>query len=135
MWKPFAAIAFVAVLLAGSACVLMHCVSPATGDATLAGASRDAAEPASGAARGNYDAAMSGVCRFSCATREPYREADLAAQPGAKSGDLTRCPVSGEVFRVDDKHPRVVLAGRDYVFCCDDCVTRFRADPAHYVSL
>jgi len=134
MWKPFAAIALVAVLITGGAYALMHCASPATGDATLAGATRDAAEPA-GAARGNYDAVMSGACRFSCAAQEPYREADVAAQPGAQPGQLTRCPVSGVVFHVDEKRPHVRLADHDYVFCCDICEKKFRADPAHYVSL
>jgi YHS domain-containing protein len=134
MLKPFAAIAIVAVLFAGGAYALMCSVPRATNGAAAASLSTAAAEPASSIALVNHDAA-SGTCKSDCATTTPFREADLVAQPDVKTGQLTKCPVNGEVFRVDDKRPRYSLAGHDYVFCCDDCAKKFHADPAHYVSL
>jgi hypothetical protein len=66
---------------------------------------------------GRFDAKMSGICRFSCATKLKYGAKDVAAQPGAKPGQLTRCPVSGVVFAVDAARPRVRIASQDYVTC------------------
>jgi hypothetical protein len=76
---------------------------------------------------------MSGVCQFSCAEKQPFDEASLVAQPGAHDGDHTRCPVSGVVFAVDTKRPRVTLAGADYVVCCGTCADKLRKDPRHYL--
>lgn len=38
--------------------------------------------------RGNFDPAMSGVCRFACATKLEYKAADVLAQPGASTTSL-----------------------------------------------
>ena len=95
-------------------------------------AAQAAADAVVGAA-GHYDAVMSGVCQFSCAEKQPYREADLAAQPGVRDGDLTRCPVSGVVFTAAADRPRVTFAGADYVVCCGTCADKLRKDPSHYL--
>jgi hypothetical protein len=134
MLKPFAAIALVAVLLAGGAYALMRS-APRTANAVAAGGSSCAGSTPATAAAHDDGAAAAGSCQSSCATPTAYQEADLVAQPDVKSGALTRCLVNGEVFRVDDAHPHLRLAGHEYVFCCDDCAKKFRADPAHYVSL
>jgi hypothetical protein len=101
--------------------------APATESAT-----QSAADAVVGAA-GNYDAAMSGVCQFSCAEQKPFNEADLVAQPGAGDGDLTRCPVSGVVFTVAADRPRVAHGGADYMTCCGPCAEKLRKDPRHYL--
>jgi len=90
---------------------------------------------AAGAARGSFDPTLSGACRFSCATQTAYEEKDVIAQPGAKDGRLTRCPVSGVVFTVDAGRPHGEAGGREYVFCCDQCQARFAEDPDRYVKL
>lgn len=88
-----------------------------------------------GRATGSFDPKMSGVCRFSCAAAQPFDEQDLVAQPGVPSGGLTRCPVSGVVFVVDQERPRVPLVTGDYVLCCDGCAKKFSQDPGRFVSL
>jgi YHS domain-containing protein len=82
---------------------------------------------------GRFDPAMSGVCRFGCATRIKYDAKDVIAQPGAKAGKLTQCPVSGVVFAVDGARPRIRYGKDEYVTCCDKCASKFRRDPRHYV--
>ena len=83
---------------------------------------------------GSRDPLMSLVCQRSCAAKEPYRAADLVAQPGAHERDLTRCPVSGVVFRVPRSASHSVYGGRTYYFCCDNCVQKFTARPANFLE-
>ena len=95
-------------------------------------ASAASCENPQGRIAGHFDPAMSGVCRFACATRLKYKSKDVMAQPGAKTGKLTQCPVSGVVFAVDANRPHVHIAGNDYVTCCDKCATKPRKDPHLY---
>ncbi|TMQ68823.1 MAG: hypothetical protein E6K81_16285 [Candidatus Eisenbacteria bacterium] len=88
---------------------------------------------ARGAATGAFDPMMSGACRFSCSVQQPFDAKDVVAQPGAVAGRLTRCPVSGVVFQVDDQRPRVALATGTYVVCCDRCAVKLRKDPGRFV--
>lgn len=83
---------------------------------------------------GRFDTAMSGVCRFGCATKIKYKAKDVIAQPGAKTGKLTQCPVSGVVFAVDANRPHVKIAGEEYVTCCDKCAAKLKKDPRHYLK-
>lgn len=82
---------------------------------------------------GKFDSSMSGVCQFACATRLKYDPKDLAPQPGAKAEQLTQCPVSGVVFTVDAKRPRVQLGADEYVTCCGSCAAKLRKDPRRFV--
>ena len=83
---------------------------------------------------GHFDPAMSGVCRFACATRLKYKSKDVMAQPGVKDGKLTQCPVSGVVFAVDANRPHVRIANEEYVTCCDKCAQKLKKDPRHYLK-
>ena len=83
---------------------------------------------------GNFDPVMSGACRFACGTQLKYQAKDVLAQPGAKAGKLTQCPVSGVVFAVDANRPHLRVAGSDYVTCCDKCATKLKKDPRHYLK-
>ena len=83
---------------------------------------------------GQFDPTMSGVCRFACATKLEYKAKDVLAQPGAKTGKLTQCPVSGVVFAVDASRPHARIANEDYVTCCDKCATKLKKDPRHYLK-
>jgi YHS domain-containing protein len=81
------------------------------------------------------DPEMAGVCQRSCATHAPYDEADVAAQPGAAVGQLTRCPVSGVVFTVDQNGTAVTHGGRTWYLCCGGCERKFRQDPARFTGV
>lgn len=83
---------------------------------------------------GHFDSAMSGMCRFGCATKLEYHPADVMAQPGPQAGKLTQCPVSGVVFAVDANRPHVRIAGDEYVTCCDKCAAKLKKDPRHYLK-
>jgi hypothetical protein len=98
------------------------------------GATAASCENTTGKIAGHFDPAMSGVCRFACATRLEYKSADVTAQPGARAGKLTQCPVSGVVFAVDTNRPHVRIAGDEYVTCCDKCAQKLKKDPRHYLK-
>ena len=84
---------------------------------------------------GRFDSAMSGVCRFACATRLKYDAKQVVAQPGASAGRLTQCPVSGVVFAVAADRPRVRVGRDDYVTCCDKCAIKLKRDPRRYLKV
>lgn len=130
-----------AVLVASAVAVvagIRYSKSCATsGQSTVVGTSSpsgsDKREISPGAVKGNFDPAMSGVCRFACATQLEYDAADVVTQPGAMSGKLTQCPVSGVVFVVDASRPTVSTAGNEYTTCCGNCAEKLRRDPRHYL--
>jgi hypothetical protein len=74
------------------------------------------------------------MCQGSCAAKIAYQESDIVPQPGAREGDLTRCVVSGVVFKVSSGNPKTAHAGNDYILCCQACAERFSANPALYVK-
>ena len=92
-------------------------------------------EAPGGRVAGHFDPAMSGVCRFGCATKLKYDAKDVVAQPGARAGKLTQCPVSGVVFAVDASRPHVRVGGEVFVTCCDKCATKLKRDPRHYLKV
>lgn len=91
------------------------------------------APPSGGRPNGKFDPRMKG-CERSCAVTLDYRESDLAPQPGAAVGRLTRCPVSGVVFRVLENGPTEAVAGKAYRFCCKSCARLFRRSPRRFLS-
>ena len=144
MRKSILGISLLALVAAGAYTVYAasKCSSPslaartvaATGSACNSAAGAAACDAPNGKIAGNFDLAMSGVCRFACATKLKYEPKDVLAQPGAKLGRLTQCPVSGVVFVVDDHRPRVKYAGGNFVMCCDRCAEKLRHDPHHYLK-
>ena len=136
----FAAIAIVATGAMAVIAGVQYSKSCATsGQSTVAGtgspSALDSREISPVAVKGNFDAAMSGVCRFACATKLEYEAADVLAQPGAMSGKLTQCPVSGVVFVVDAGRPTMNTAGNEYTTCCGNCAEKLRRDPSHYLKV
>jgi hypothetical protein len=107
----------------------------ACGPSDEAAPSEAASEAVGGKIAGHFDPAMSGVCRFGCATKLEHDPKDVLAQPGATAEKLTQCPVSGVVFAVDAERPHVRIAGDDYVTCCDTCAEKLERDPGHYLKL
>jgi hypothetical protein len=119
-----------------------HCSKPCGTSANASASSTCSSSKSAAAAcendqgkiAGHFDPAMSGMCRFSCATKLEYQAKDVQAQPGARAGKLTQCPVSGVVFAVDARRPRVRIAGTNYVTCCDICAKKLKKDPRHYLK-
>ena len=58
----------------------------------------------------------------------------IKAQPGLTVGDITRCPVSGEVFRIKATSPKAVVDGKTFYFCCKRCVGKFEKNPTKFLS-
>jgi hypothetical protein len=98
------------------------------------GAKSAAVAKPSGKVLGHFDPAMAG-CRFACATQSKYDAKSVIAQPGARDRHLTQCPVSGVVFNVDAKRPRVRVGTDDYVTCCDTCAEKLRKSPRQFVRV
>ena len=78
------------------------------------------------------DPAQSEVCKHTRATSEAHGERDVVPSTQAKNGDLTRCPVSGVVFRVSAQSPQVEYSGQSLRVCCDGCAEKFREHPARF---
>ena len=66
------------------------------------------------------------VCSHSL-TSDKYDIDTVVEQPGAKVGDLTRCPISGSVFRVTEMSPKTDQKGKTYYTCCGGCVDQLAA--------
>ena len=128
MRRNLIGLAAVTVIATGAYAVaigVQRCATPAS----------DNQKAPTGAIKGNFDPAMSGVCQFGCATKLEYKAADVLAQPGAKPGRLTQCPVSGVVFVVDENRPSVSAASKEFKTCCDNCAKKLRHDPSHYLKV
>jgi len=125
------------VLAGGDPCGKPCGPSAQAGSASRCSPSKPAAaacESPRGKIAGHFDPAMSGVCRFACATKLKYQSKDVMPQPGATAGKLTQCPVSGVVFAVDTSRPHVSVSNDDYVTCCDKCATKLKKNPRHYLK-
>ena len=62
---------------------------------------------------------------------EDYDPAQVVDQPGATSGQLVRCPISGVIFQITDESPSVEWNGKPYYACCAGCAERLEADLPH----
>lgn len=58
-----------------------------------------------------------------------YDPDQLTPQPGASVGDITRCPVSGNVFVVTEAHPVIETEGGPIFVCCSRCVAAYQRNP------
>jgi hypothetical protein len=72
-----------------------------------------------------FDPEMTKVCEMGCALKGRVDEKQIVNQPGAKEGDLVRCPVSGVAFRVKMDSLEIVFNGHSYFTCCPSCAARF----------
>lgn len=62
-------------------------------------------------------------CAGACGTRG--ENAKAIVQPGASTGDLAYCPVSGAVFAVNTATPKAEVGGKPLYFCCAGCALYF----------
>jgi copper chaperone len=81
------------------------------------------------------DPAITKICQAGCAAKFDYDPADVVAQPGAKVGDLTRCPVSGVVFQVQEDQPRYDANGATWFTCCGMCLGKLQESPARFLRM
>lgn len=59
-----------------------------------------------------------------------YESEDLVEQPGVENGQITKCPMTGEVFRVTEEAPSYTHEGSTYYFCCPNCRKKVKQDPS-----
>jgi len=59
-------------------------------------------------------------CQKSCGMHPP-KDATIVLQPHATRGDVTRCVVSGALFRIGDQTPQRVYGNRIVYVCCESC--------------
>ncbi len=62
-------------------------------------------------------------CQGACGAHG--EEASAVAQPKARVGDLTYCPVSGAAFQVSESTPSHQVGDHTYYFCCPSCAAHF----------
>jgi len=118
------------IALAAAAIALIAVTSPrvfACGDES------DKAKTAS--AEGSASCSAKHADHAACAAHESnYSAKDAVAQPGAKTGDITKCPVNDEVFKVASSSARVKVAKSTYVVCCKECAVALKKDPKKYLN-
>ena len=51
-----------------------------------------------------------------------------------KIGDITTCPVTGDIFTINAETFSIQHDSKTYYLCCDGCEKKFLADPAHYLT-
>src|SRR4051812_17526796 len=73
-------------------------------------------------------------CEQACGTKQDFKEADVVSQPGARPGDLARCPVSDAVFEVKADSAHQVVDGKTIYTCCPSCAEHFANNPARFME-
>jgi len=63
---------------------------------------------------------LGGMCQKACGMNH-YDEGDVVLPAVATVGDITKCPVSGAIFKVKETSPIVTVEGNDYYTCCSTC--------------
>ena len=91
--------------------------------------------PAAADAPFGIDPEAAKVCEAGCAAQFDYDPADVVTQPGAKVGDLTRCPVSGVVFVVEEDQPHYEVDGKTWYTCCGMCMEKLQAKPGRFIRM
>lgn len=81
----------------------------------------------------SVDSAFFG-CAFSCGARWAREAPGTVAQPGARPGDSTYCPVSGVVFQIKPNGARKEWNGRTLYFCCGKCADFFEVNTTRVVT-
>jgi len=84
---------------------------------------------------GKFDSGYSSGCQMACASKGNFSKTQINEQPNVKVGDLTRCPVSGVVFKVKPNSAQTKFLGESLYFCCDSCKQRFFKESKRFVSI
>ncbi len=81
----------------------------------------------------NYDTKMSWVCEMSCAAKN-YEKDKVVSNSTAKPGELTKCPISGVVFTVNENSGIVKRGDFTYHTCCGTCANMYTEDSSKYAA-
>lgn len=73
-------------------------------------------------------------CAHSCGSRSAKDRREARPQPGAQTGDAVFCPVSGAVFRINEKTPSREARGSRFYLCCDSCAAFFSQNEASVLA-
>jgi YHS domain-containing protein len=87
------------------------------------------------ACRSKLEPASEPPAPASAGSQPVHAEKDVVPGARAQPGDLTRCPVSNVVFRVEADSPRVEHAGKRGFVCCEGCKQHFDAAPDKFAKL
>jgi YHS domain-containing protein len=68
------------------------------------------------------------------AKKSEPRDAPTSFEKRPPLGTWAKCPVSGDVFKVDKDTEFATYNGRVYAFCCTDCKPDFDKDPAKFAD-
>ena len=68
------------------------------------------------------------------AKKGEHQDAPRSFAEKPAKGTWAKCPVSGDIFQVNEKTGFAEHGGRWYAFCCDECKPDFDKDPAKYVE-
>jgi hypothetical protein len=80
-----------------------------------------------------YDANMNQVCQQACGVNN-YTEDEIVDPVSAKSGDITKCPVSSAIYLVKDDSPALTHNGKSFHSCCKTCASIFETDPDRFIN-
>jgi YHS domain-containing protein len=58
----------------------------------------------------------------------------LIARDEEKKTETITCPVTGETVAKTEAKGPVTYEGKEYYFCCNSCVEKFKADPAKFIT-
>jgi len=65
----------------------------------------------------------------------PTTQAAVLPNDGTRQmGDVTRCPVSQEVFTVSAESFEATHEGKSYYVCCRGCAQKFAQNPARFLA-
>ena len=81
----------------------------------------------------SHSSAIQALCQKACAVQD-YDPDDLVSPVKASIGDLTRCPVSGVVFRVTALSPMVKYDDGEVYTCCSSCKVIYNQNPEKYAT-
>jgi len=75
-----------------------------------------------------YDPKMNKICKRGCAEKSVnYKKDEVAPNGNASIGEVTKCPISGVIFRVKKTTPKFQHNGKSYQFCCRTCAAKFKS--------
>ncbi|GAB4033151.1 MAG: hypothetical protein Fur0012_12480 [Elusimicrobiota bacterium] len=57
-----------------------------------------------------------------------------STQNQLKTENAVFCPVSGEKVTVAESTPKMEYNGKTYYFCCNNCLEKFKKEPAKYAE-
>ena len=79
----------------------------------------------------SHSSGIQALCQKACAV-QVYDPDDLVSPVKASIGDLTRCPVSGVVFRVTADSPMVKYGNAEIYTCCLSCKVIYNQNPEKF---